>query len=198
MVKFIVLIYTSLILFGCGYTSVEEAVEYFDNGNIRSVGSCYANGQKFGNWTMFTESGDTASFGFYSFGRKSGQWLHYEDKHLVLRENWRKGILGSFTKYYANGNSMVHGSYTKNGSRNGHWFYSFENGELQLSEEYNHQGQRDGHLMLLNEDRQLILSRNYHDGEVTSSSFFEYDDQGKLSITNRDLSLESVLDRYGY
>jgi antitoxin component YwqK of YwqJK toxin-antitoxin module len=83
---------------------MEECIEYFENGKIKSKG-------------------------FKSENNKEGKWLIYSEQGFIFKEeNYLNGLLNGIVKrWYENGNLAVESEYAQ-GISNGIWHEYYENG----------------------------------------------------------------------
>ncbi len=62
--------------------NVIEMVSYYDNGQIKVIGTFDKQGKLNGHWTKYNEAGDVVVQGTFTDGMKTGKWLFWDKSYL--------------------------------------------------------------------------------------------------------------------
>lgn len=109
--------------------------EYYKNNNLISY-AMYNNGYMDGEFAEFLGNGDIKMKGFYTLGKKEGEWSTYgSDETIKLLEIYSNNKLVRKVTYYTNGNIDTECSYI-NGRLNGILKKYTLDGDLKTEENY--------------------------------------------------------------
>ena len=150
-----------------------KTVNYYDNGNIKSVGD-YLKGQKNGKWIYYTESADKNYEESYQNGKLSGSYVSYFDN----KEIYQKGNL-------------------TDGFKDGNWITNYSDGSIKTIIEYNN-GSKKPTYHECNEYKKCkaIISNNFLKSEIQSnwiasdSTYYQHTNEGILASFSKEKNKE--------
>lgn len=150
------IIILSLLIGNILFSQINEHKTYYENGNIKEIGS-YINSLKEGSWKTYFENGQIMEEGSYKNGLRDGEWKEYY-------ENGQADFIASYKKGMANGNVIAY----------------HENGEIRATA-YLIDEVPEGITKQYNQDGNLLESGSFSKGEkVGVWTKNEYYDNGKL------------------
>ncbi|MFW5708181.1 MAG: tetratricopeptide repeat protein [Bacteroidota bacterium] len=78
------------------------AADYYEDGNLHSLGNIDENGKEYGPWFYFYANGEPLSEGQYEEGNREGRWTYWHDNGLISStEHFQNGMLqGELTGYH--------------------------------------------------------------------------------------------------
>lgn len=113
---------------------------YYDNGQVKFIGSYNAQNEPHGEWTTYYRNGQIERQGVYSKGHPTGTWKEYYDNGqlkaqlaFLLRGN-ETVKNGNYVMYHENGKVAVKGRYIS-GRKVGKWIKYDEEGNVIPEEE---------------------------------------------------------------
>ncbi len=187
----------------------QEQKEYYDNGQLKTIGN-FTDQKQVGEWKYYHENGKLSQIGKFINGKTNGEWKFYhENGQLKQIANYIDGKgNGEWKNYQENGQLSQIGNYIDNIST-GEWKFYNENGELigkklydvngkeiaQERKEYYNNGQLksvgnytdgkgSGELKFYHENGQLKSVGNFTNGKGSGEWKF-YRENGKLE-SNRN------------
>ncbi|WP_212217064.1 toxin-antitoxin system YwqK family antitoxin [Carboxylicivirga linearis] len=83
--------------------------DYFDSGNLYSIGNSNENDEETGPWEYYFSNGQLQARGSFEKGEKVGDWEYYLDNGLLKStESYNAGeLIGDYIGYYDNGKKSI-------------------------------------------------------------------------------------------
>ncbi len=169
--------------------------KYYDNGNLKSIGTYDANGNMTGTWKSYYETGQIHIEAEYLNGKYNGKWTsHFNNGKLSSIGNYKNGKKAGEWKFYnENGQVAMEGVFV-DGNYNGEWKFYYKSGKLQkkgalTGSDANGKAQGEWYFYYENGNVESISTAkdNIPDGEWKS-----YYENGKLKETGTYKAGEKV------
>ena len=171
---------------------------YFDSNKLKSEIN-YANDTLNGKSVNYFDNGNIKSVGDYLKGQKNGKWNYYiQNAEKDYEESYQNGLLnGSYISYYDNKKVYQKGNMS-DGFRDGNWLTNYPDGAIKTILDYN-KGSKNPTCHECNEYKKCkaVISNYFLKTEIQSdwiasdSTYYKYKKEGILATFSKEKNKEN-------